>query len=337
MAAKDDPGVLAVATENRPRPELNPETHAEDVSDLCAIEARWSRLEPVPEPTREILDEHLGDWPSLREQRWTLLAGGLRSWNLRSGDRVARIARDGPDSEGARTLEKEAALLERMSEDLCVPRIIALGPSALILEYVPHEPLPATAQAGEAVGRAAARIGRLRFEDAGMLDSELAVAEPFVSALDGLAEWIGGLLEDGAGRRLGPELRSAVVTLLHAARPRLEAAQGEPRLCHSDFKPTNVHWLPERQDVLVLDWEFAWSGPALFDLAMMLRWSPPEPFVAGLVRGYQQESDEPLPDDWRRVTGWWDLHNLLGFLGREDLDPVCEQDVLRRVRELVEA
>ena len=77
--------------------------------------------------------------------------------------------------------------------------------------------------------------------------------------------------------------------------------------------------------------------PALFDLAMMLRWSPPEPFVAGLVRGYQQESDEPLPDDWRRVTGWWDLHNLLGFLGREDLDPVCEQDVLRRVRELVEA
>jgi aminoglycoside phosphotransferase (APT) family kinase protein len=101
-------------------------------------------------------------------------------------------------------------------------------------------------------------------------------------------------------------------------------------LVHSDFKPTNIKWLPEVQDVLVLDWEFAWSGPGLFDLGQMLRWDPSAAFAAGLECGYRRAGGV-LAADWRRLAELLDLFNLVGLLDDDGPRPRRHADLLARI------
>jgi hypothetical protein len=94
-----------------------------------------------------------------------------------------------------------------------------------------------------------------------------------------------------------------------------------------------VKWLPEQEDVLILDWEFAWAGPALFDVGMMLRWRPPEPFIRGLELGLREDPGASLPPDWRRLAELLDLFNLVGFLDHEGDRGRRDRDVLRRIHQ----
>ena len=61
-------------------------------------------------------------------------------------------------------------------------------------------------------------------------------------------------------------------------------------LVHGDFKPSNLLVDPEDGHVTgVLDWEFAFAGSPLFDLATLLRESanlPPD-FEDGVIEGYK--------------------------------------------------
>ncbi|MDE2291301.1 MAG: phosphotransferase, partial [Elusimicrobia bacterium] len=82
-------------------------------------------------------------------------------------------------------------------------------------------------------------------------------------------------------------------------------------LLHGDFKPSNLHRSGE--DLVVLDWEFAWAGPALMDVGQLLRWSPPAAFVAGFAAAYLAGGGV-LPAGWRRLAELFDLFNLVGLL-----------------------
>ncbi|MCA9683964.1 MAG: aminoglycoside phosphotransferase family protein [Myxococcales bacterium] len=285
---------------------------------LDAVESRWERSVPLPKIDAAMLAAHLAPWPELRGRAWTVLGGGLRSLNLRCDERVLRIGSE---------LGKEAALLRLAAElGVRVPRVLDESPTALLLEFVPHEPLPATEAAGRKVAEAAVRIHGHRFEHAGMLGADLRVSEPFAGRLDGLLAWAQGLLSGIAGERLGAERRAALEALWREHDAALRDATRASVLVHSDFKPTNIHWLPDEADVLVLDWEFAWSGPGLYDLGMVLRWSPPEPFVRGL-----EAATPDLPKDWRRLAELLDLFNLVGFMDATTARSRRDRDVLRRI------
>ena len=294
-----------------------------DPAPLEQREAGWTRSQPLPEITRAFLDEQLAAFPDVRDRDWRPLGGGLRSLNLRAGDLVARVALG---DEGA--LAKEVALLEALEGVVRVPRVEGVSARAALLEYVPHVELPGGGVHGERVGHALARIQGWRFEQAGFFDRSLIVREPFPSALAGLRTWADGLLAGPAGEALGPTRVSALRAAWDARADDMAAAGATPVLVHSDFKPTNIKWLPAEDDVLVLDWEFAWAGPALFDLGMLLRWQPPAPFVAGVVRGLEA-GGVVLPPDWPRLGELFDLFNLVGFL--ESAAGVRRRDVLARV------
>ena len=170
---------------------------------LDAVESRWERSVPLPKIDAAMLAAHLAPWPELRGRAWTVLGGGLRSLNLRCDERVLRIGSE---------LGKEAALLRLAAElGVRVPRVLDESPTALLLEFVPHEPLPATEAAGRKVAEAAVRIHGHRFEHAGMLGADLRVSEPFAGRLDGLLAWAQGLLSGIAGERLGAERRAALL------------------------------------------------------------------------------------------------------------------------------
>lgn len=297
---------------------------AAEPTPLDAVEAAWTRRAPLPALTPARLDRWLAPFPSLRDRSWTPLAGGLRSLNLRSDDLVLRVA---VDDRGA--LAKERALLDRLRGVVRVPRVLDASDEALLLEYVAHAPLPATEAAGRRAGEAAAKIHAIDFDRAGFLDASLQITEPFPSALTGLRAWADGLLDGDAGARLGPRRVAAIRQLWEAHADALAAATSRPVLVHSDYKPTNVRWLPGEDEVLVLDWEFAWSGPGLLDVGMMLRWRPPPPFARGFAAGLQA-GGEALPRGWQRLAERLDLFNLVGLVdgaeGRRREDVVARID-----------
>ena len=106
----------------------------------------------------------------------------------------------------------------------------------------------------------------------------------------------------------------------------MRAVSTQPVLTHADFKPANVKWLPALGDVVVFDWEFSWSGPALMDLGQMIRWGVPDPFLQGLVRGYGA-----LPDDWMRLAELFDLFNMVAFVAQGEGRPIRTRDAIARM------
>jgi len=275
-----------------------------------------------PAIDEESLRKHLAPWPELLGRPWIVLAGGLRTANIRIGDVVARI-----DTAGHGSIPKEVAIHEKLAAKLRLPRVIGASDRVVLLEYVAHEELPSSEHAGECAGRAAAAIHAHHFERSGFFDEHLEIPDPFASAYDGLRGWGE---EQLAKDPLAP-WRKRIRATLDAAESRMRDAARQPVLLHADFKPANVKWLPNENDVIVFDWEFAWSGPALMDLGQMIRWGVPDEFARGLERGYSE-----LPKDWQRLGELFDLFNLVAFIADGDTRPIRTRDAVARLEKTLD-
>lgn len=291
---------------------------------LSNPELAWEPSIQRPLVDRAFVDARLARWPALLDRPFTVLSGGLRSLNLRIGDVVARLALESPSA-----LLREAALLRSLAGRVRVPRVIDGDEHALLLEHVPHAELPATFAAGERVGATAAKIHAVPQPACGFLGDDGTLHEPCASALDALHAWIAPALHGLAGQRLGP-LAAEVTALWTRHADAMIAAASPCVLVHSDFKVGNVKWLPATHEVLVLDWEFAWSGPALSDVGQLLRWDPPAAFTAGFERGYLAGGGR-LPHDWQRLAACLDLFNLVHFLAAPEDRPRRTAAVLARI------
>jgi aminoglycoside phosphotransferase (APT) family kinase protein len=106
------------------------------------------------------------------------------------------------------------------------------------------------------------------------------------------------------------------VKALVTANQRYFDFEGDARLVHGDFKPSNLLVDTSRLTVSgVLDWEFAFAGPHLYDLATLLRDSDayPPAFEDGVCAGFL-EAGGALPENWKRRIRLMDIASLAGFL-----------------------
>lgn len=267
-------------------------------------ERAWGRpsLVDAPDPA-EVVRSRLGP----TDEPLEVLSGGLANLNVRVGDaRVLRVYRREPAAR-----PKEASLLRRGWRSLRVPAVLSEGDDFLLLERVAHGPVLATAEHGAAVGRALAEIHETRFEVAGHLGGDLRVSEPFPCVVSALLAHVDDLLDGPAGA-LVPDLAASLRAYLAERADRLRARAGAPVLLHGDFKASNLHWTTDER-LLVLDWEFAWAGPALMDVGQLVRWSPPAAFCDAFAASYRAGGGA-LPDDWPRDAATFDLVNLVGLL-----------------------
>ncbi|WP_437806030.1 phosphotransferase family protein [Sorangium sp. So ce1078] len=240
-----------------------------------------------------------------------VLSGGLANVNVRLGaDRVLRVYRRDPGA-----APKEASLLARGWRSFRVPAVLSAGADFLLLEHVPHGPLQDTAACGAAVGRALAEIHGVGFDRAGFLGPDLAVVGPFADCIGALRDHVASVL-DRLAPALRGELSEPVSAFLDANAGALRELASVPVLLHGDFKPSNLHWLSS-SELLVLDWEFAYAGPALMDVGQLLRWGPGPEFVAAFAGAYRARA--PLRDDFERWSAAFDLFNLVGLL--EGVEP----------------
>jgi hypothetical protein len=77
----------------------------------------------------------------------------------------------------------------------------------------------------------------------------------------------------------------------------------------------------------LMEWEFAWSGPPLYDLGVMWRDSHrlPRAFGERLMEEFAQHGGE-LPAQWLLIARLLDLINLCDFLARSDADARTVED-----------
>jgi aminoglycoside phosphotransferase (APT) family kinase protein len=252
------------------------------------------------------------------------LSGGHANTNVRIGqDRVLRIYR-----RDVTALHLEANLLGRAWETFRVPGILKQGPDYLLMEFVPHAPVQTSREHGAAVGRALAEIHAYALEAPGFLDSDAhSVENPFDGFVDEVIDYVRS--SDGTPK----EARVAIPSELEAHRGGIEALASSPVLLHGDYKASNVHWAEDGQP-FVLDWEFAWSGPALADVGQLFRWEPPADFRHGFERAYRAAGGE-LPDDWLIWASRLDLINMIGLLERAEPGSRRHRDIVRRIQKTV--
>jgi len=278
-----------------------------------------------------------------------MLSGGLANTNIRldldrsPGSVVLRLAQRDPDG-----LAREAALL-RLAAERGIPAApllhvetdpARLGAPFLVLGFVEGVMLETAlagaddskvADLGYAVGELLAAVHAVRFETAGFLDADLAVATPIDAGAAGLRAFAAAMAENPVvAERLGGARLTRLMAVLDDQAPRLDGWQGAPCLAHSDANGSNIlvtdagtHWCV----AALLDWEFAFAGSPFFDLGNAIR--PPvgdnAMWLAGIDAGYRTAGGT-LPADWPDLARLADLTAWLDFTGRAEATPALIAD-----------
>ena len=262
----------------------------------------WDPLDAAHELDAGQIEQRIGVF----EGPVTILSGGLCNTNARVGDRVLRIYR-----RDASVAALEARLVAHPWSSFRVPKLLSAGSDFIVLEYVPHTPLLGSAEHGEAAGRALAEIHSVSFAQPGFIDAQLRVVRPFDDIVTALIDYANSEL-GRAPVTLDAALHERVLSALRDNEHALREVAGPPVLLHADFKASNLHWADGAR-LLVLDWEFAYSGSRLSDIGQLLRWQPPREFVTAFALGYA-EAGGALPTDFEHWAALFDLVNLAGLL-----------------------
>lgn len=190
-------------------------------------------------------------------------------------------------------------------------------------------------------GEILAGLAKIKFPKAGLFDKNIDVVTDFAS--DEFIVYMQDCLKQEIVRtQLGPELVSAIENLF-AKKKRFLPRGDEAHLVHADFDPSNI--LVRKVDdswqiVSVLDWEFAFSGSTLHDIANMLRYAHhmPAEFEDSFIQSLR-DIGIFLPDDWKITINLLNLGSLIDCLARSDSEnrPNQCQDIKVLIARIVDS
>lgn len=207
--------------------------------------------------------------------------------------------------------ERENHILHLVREIVPVPAVLASGGGWSIHSFVEGTVLAEAPECLQAAAEALARISSLQFTASGWIQADGSIA-PFDFG-DGKS-FVESMLERA-------DVSAWIGSETAAALRRIEAEQppedGEPRLVHGDFNPTNI-LVREGAVTGILDWEFFHAGSPYMDIGNLLRHTAPidhDKIEAGLAAG-----GFPVPADWRRRAELVDLSSHLEFLTTQRSD-----------------
>lgn len=188
-------------------------------------------------------------------------------------------------------------------------------------------------------GEMLAQLAKISFPKAGLFDKNINVVTEFAS--DEFIIYIQNCLKQEIVRtQLGSKLILEIESLF-AEKKEFLPNNNEKHLVHADFDPSNIVVMKvdeSWQIVSVLDWEFAFSGSTLHDVANMLRYAhhmPPE-FEVTFIQSLR-DNGIVLPNDWKVTVNLLNLGSLLDCLARSDSEkrPNQCQDIKVQITRIV--
>lgn len=325
------------------------------------MKENWERSVPVVELSRMEVDALIqSSFPGKRVDRFQLVEGGFANTSYKlelSGGGLPLFLRIYTKSAQGGTAGKERALAELLAGKVPISRFLdfhesnpVTGHAYALQEWIDGVTLARTlpnaadgdlAEIGLHLGEVLARISSFTFQTSGLLDGELRVAQPIPMGSEGfLAFNHQTILEGNASALLGEELTAELWAFLDANAAVLDSVEVQNCLVHGDFDSLNILVRKENggwRIAGIVDWEFAFSGSAVFDLGHILR--PPlgdrAAFEESLIRGYTK-SDGKLPECWKRAGKLADLSAWIDFLSRpnplETVVATSREMILRTMR-----
>ncbi|MBI2723665.1 MAG: phosphotransferase, partial [Chloroflexi bacterium] len=147
---------------------------------------------------------------------------------------------------------------------------------------------------GQVVGETLAAIGRHTFDRPGEFAPNLSVGGTPEGQMASFLGYIRHcLFERDAAARLGETFTADVWRFVEQNAGYLPQEPNMARLVHGDYKSGNILMRDDGsgwQVAAVLDWEFAFAGPPIFDLSILLRYAErmPAAFEPGVIAGYTE-------------------------------------------------
>lgn len=296
---------------------------------MTALDNPERSWEP-PAATRAVDRDEICARLGVTDEPFRVLSGGLANVNVLVGERrVLRIGRRDPAA-----IALEAALLTRPWESFRVPALLASGSDFVVTESLRLHPLSDDAGGGELCGRALAEIHETKFAEPGFLSSDArSVARSLGDVVSDFTSHVRDCLTH-VEPNVRSELEPGVLGLFSDNVEALRSLARAPVLLHGDYKPSNL-FVDDGGRLVVLDWEFAYAGPALMDAGQLFRWRTSQSFADAFAQSYRAGGGI-LPDDWQRWARIFDVVNLVGLLAESPPDSRRARDLRQRIRETLE-
>lgn len=188
----------------------------------------------------------------------------------------------------------------------------------------------------EEAGKILAKIQTVKFPCSGFFGKDLSIQDPITNT--GYVDYAKECLKHPTViDTLGQDVILKISTVLERYAS-LFPDETQTHLLHGDYDPANL--LVDRANgrwkiSCVLDWEFAFSGSPLQDVANMLRYAHhmPKIYETSFITGLQNGGVN-LPEDWRLRI---DLLNLIALLDPPDcLDRIQRPNRCADICELIE-
>lgn len=189
------------------------------------------------------------------------------------------------------------------------------------------------------VGTVLSEFRRISFPHAGFIDENLTIPKPFQP--DDLVNFVGDCLNNlQVQKALGDLMVQQLKEIFKIQRHHLPD-ESDPHLVHGDFDPANI--LVQKVDgkwviSAILDWEFAFAGSLLWDVANMLRYAHqmPDAYEESFIKGLEKGGLE-LPKNWRTTIALLNISSLLDSLVRHPIHerPILHQDICELIEHML--
>jgi aminoglycoside phosphotransferase (APT) family kinase protein len=244
---------------------------------------------------------------------------------------------------GAAACAVESALEHRLRGVVPVPEVVYADPEGEVAgtpvtltrwmhgqrldEVLPGANFADALEMGHTVGMTLARIGSVRFERGGYFAGSSLEVRP---APGTPAQQLIAYAWKRLGRRvrsMPDDLRRQYVELVVDEAPILNRTDGAAQLVHSEFSPHNLlvtRHFGRWKVVAVLDWEKAFSGSPLVDIANVLRFPEqlPEGYSDGFLAGFREGGGE-LFEGWEKLSRVLDVFALCDLLAADPPGPLA--------------